>query len=329
VTIYEAAEVVAIDLSGEGCYNTNLKLLDPEDVMLLCSTLVTRKSSWTVDKTAVRPVYDEFPRHEKSPTVIQLAHLSVKDYLTSDRIKQSKVSYFSFNTRLANTYIAQACLLYLLDPAFSLPRCDWETLGRLITNWPLYLYAANFWPLHLQASDSRLDERTWLLLQKFFNTKNVDRPGGNFEAWVRALTPNISSKALRISQPLYYAASFGVTPLIQKLLEANPAQDVDAPGGRFLSSPLQVAGYRGHTAAVRLLLDAKADPMSINALSESCLLWSILRGHHEVEKLLKDSGAYLTKRDSDEADNYGYFTRGLIRGRFRGGASEDSDSSDT
>lgn len=40
MTIKEAAEIVAIDLSGDGLYNINLKLLDPNDVMLLCSNLV-------------------------------------------------------------------------------------------------------------------------------------------------------------------------------------------------------------------------------------------------------------------------------------------------
>lgn len=329
MTIQEAAEVVAIDLSGDGCYNPNLKLLDPEDVMLLCSTLVTKKAPWTVENPAVEPVYDQVPVLNESSTVIQLAHLSVKDYLTSDRIKKSSVSYFSFDMISANTYISQACLVYLLHPAFSLPRCNGPTLRRHIVDWPLYYYAVNFWPFHVQASGPELHERTWCLLQKFFKTKNIHKPGGNFETWVRALTPSISIRALEISQPLYYAASFGVTPLIQKLLESDPNLDVDAPGGRYMSSPLQVAGYRGHTAAVKLLLEAGADPMSVNAQSESSLSWAIIRGYHDVVELLTGSGAYVTKRDLALAEKYGYFAHSLIRARVRGGVTEDINSSDT
>lgn len=122
----------------------------------------------------------------------------------------------------------------------------------------------------------------------------------------QALTLGIPSTALEKSQPLYYAASFGDIFLIRKLLETDPELDVDAPGGRFLSSPLQIAGYRGHTAAARLLLENKADPMGVDIQNESCLLWSILRGYHDVDKLLTKSRAYLTAQDLEVAERYGY-----------------------
>lgn len=68
--------------------------------------------------------------HDENSTVIQLAHLSVKDYLTSDRIKLSRLSSFSLDTILANTAIAQACLVYLLRPEFASQDCDWGVLHR-------------------------------------------------------------------------------------------------------------------------------------------------------------------------------------------------------
>jgi hypothetical protein len=187
VTFAEAAEVLAFDLDREPFYNADRKLRDSEDLMLLCSTLVTRsptsaavydqvKDRWGkqhyryADKNVLSTHYNKYNTYNlvnvvyKDSWVIRLAHLSVKDYLLSDRIKSTRLSYFSIDTRLSNNLIAQLCIVYFMQEAFSVGHCNWATLQHLLQEWPLFHYAANFWPYHVKASGQRLDERTWTLL---------------------------------------------------------------------------------------------------------------------------------------------------------------------
>ena len=312
VTIQEASEVLAVDLSDQPCYDPDLKLLDPQDLMHLCSTLVTRSAPSSELGLEVMPIYNDYSFSYKDSDVIRLAHLSVKEYLFSSRIKTSAASFFASDARLVNAAMAQMCLVYLLQPYFAVGYCKWIDLAHRLEKWPLYHYAAHFWPLHVKASAGVLDDKTWFLLQRFFNTRGAST-GGNFVAWIVALTPDITRTKAKETHPLYYAASFGITSLIRKLLDSNPGLDVNAPGGRFCSSPLQVAGYRDHPAAVEMLLQANADPMAVNSQNESCLFWAVLRRHKEVRKLLEDHGAKWTSTDT-----------ALLKSRYRG-RMEDFD----
>jgi hypothetical protein len=306
VTVKEAAEVLAIDLRREPCYNPNLKLFDPQDVMILCSSLITRATSSIDAEPGGSATYSEYyeVNYEyeglgskiEDFEVIRLAHLSVRDYLISDRIKTSEARSFAINVRLANIFMAKTCIVYLLHSAFALGYCNEAVLRRCIKEWPLYHYATHFWPFHVRASGDILDDGIWQLLGLFFDTKKTAK-GGNFATWVVALTPDIPLEAVQRTQPLYYAASFGITSLIRKLLESDADIDIEAPGGRFASPPLQVAAYRNHPTAVELLLEVGADPMALNGQGDSCLHWAILRGHMEVQRLLRSYGATLTLQD--------------------------------
>ena len=60
---------------------------------------------------------------------------------------------------------------------------------------------------------------------------------------------------------------------------------------------LQVAAYRNHPAAVKLLLEKRANPMALNDNEESSLYWAILRDYVEVQNLLKSHGATLTPQE--------------------------------
>jgi hypothetical protein len=304
VTIEVVAETLAVDLSMEPCYNPDLKPFDPQDILIICSSLVTRVAVSLDDMletlgTSNAPylwVYGDFGSEDYEHDAIKLAHLSVKDYLCSDRIRSSKARHFAVDASLAHTFIAQTCLVYLLQPAFASGYCDENGILARNREWPLFHYAVHFWPFHVTISGDVLDDITWHLLLRFFRTKNAAN-GGNFAAWAVALTPDIALKNIHYTQPLYYAASFGITSLIRKLLDTNPEIDIDAPGGRFECSPLQVATFRHHQTAVKMLLEAGADPMSLNVRGESCLYWAVVQGHVEAEDLLKSYGATLTSRD--------------------------------
>jgi len=307
VTIEEAAEVVAVDLGTEPSFNPDLRLFNPRDVMTLCSSLVIRESIsakevWETSRTANAPYLEEYSNfHRTDREVIRLAHLSVKDYLISDRIKTGKAHHFAIDAKLSNTFIAQTCLVCLLTSTIPLEYWDTHGIQNASIKWPLYPYAAHFWPFHVKASGESLNDTTWHLLQRFFRTKH-DMNGNNFAAWALYLQSDISLERVMHTEPLYYAASFGITPLIQKLLDSDPDINIEAGGGRFESPPLQVAVYRNHPEAVKLLLEAGANPMALNRLGESSLYWATMRDHTEVYALLKSYGAALTEQEVDKLD---------------------------
>jgi Ankyrin repeats (3 copies) len=302
VSVQEAAEVLAVDIGDHPHYNVDRKLLDPLDVLLLCSTLVTKVQYSTLSSSEIMPIYSSYDFNYPDGTwVIRLAHLSVKDYLLSDKIKSGKASFFATDRKLANITVAQTCITYLLHSAFAIGYSDRTALRNRSKEWPLYHYAVNFWPHHIIYSGNDLDEKTWLLLQRFFRTRESGI-GGNYAAWVSALAPNIAVKDLLATQPLYFAASFGITSLITKLLETDPHLEIDAPGGRGASSPLLVATFRNHAAAVKLLLEANANPMSRDRAGRSCLFWATFGGLDEVLKLLQTFGATLTESDKKKLD---------------------------
>lgn len=297
VTIQEAAEVLAVDLDGP-CYDPELKPLDPRDILFLCSTLVTSATFSAADEPEILPTYDEYDFVYDESQVIRLAHLSVKDYLLSGRIKSTKVSFFAVEPRLTNLLITQSCLVYLLQPSFATDQFHKQHLMDRLNRYPLYHYAAHFWPFHIEASGNNdIDDKTWRLLVQFFDTRNT-RNGGNYVAWVLALTPGIKTALAIRTQPLYYAASFGNTSLIRKLLSSDPSLDINATGSRFDSTALQVAVYRNHPAAVKLLLECNADPAKANKLGESCLFWAVLRRHGEVQKILEEQAVKWTEADA-------------------------------
>ena len=63
--------------------------------------------------------------------------------------------------------------------------------------------------------------------------------------------------------PLHYAATNGHLPLIELLLDQSAYIDAESPNG---STPLMMAAHYGTPAAVKLLLEAGADPMLKNQL---------------------------------------------------------------
>jgi hypothetical protein len=320
VTFAETAELLTIDLDQE-CYDPDRKLLNPDDLMLLCSTLVTRALISDVDFKDVmaRTVYYEYRVIYTDCWMIRLSHLSVKDYLLSDRIKSSGLSHFALETKLANSLIAQVCVGYLMHLPFA-TCCDWNTLQTRFHDWPFYHYAVHHWPYHVKLCGEPLDDKMWKLLQRFFDTRKLPE-NGNYGSWVTALIPEVRN--CHETEPLYYAASFGIPSVIKRILESDPPPDIDKPGGRFLSSPLQVATYRNHPDAVKILLEAGADPNAVNQLGQSQLFWAIGGRLVECRILLESYGATLTEVDIQMLD---FWDKDLLAGYDT--ISEDDEEED-
>jgi len=76
---------------------------------------------------------------------VKLAHLSVKEYLLSKSC-QDGPSSFGISETSSHSFISQTCLAYLLQ--FDKPDC---LSSSTIEEFPLALYAAQYWTFHAQS----------------------------------------------------------------------------------------------------------------------------------------------------------------------------------
>ena len=127
----ELAEILALDFDGgeDGIpkLNADWRWGDKQQgVLATCSSLIVVVDGH-VDKLGAR--------------VVQFAHFSVKEFLTSDRLADMKADISRFHIRLepAHTIIAQACLAILLDSNHG---------NGAKTASPLSKYAAAHWMGH-------------------------------------------------------------------------------------------------------------------------------------------------------------------------------------
>ncbi|KAH9958713.1 hypothetical protein BC827DRAFT_1361799, partial [Russula dissimulans] len=151
--VEELAEVLAVDFShpsGIPRLNPNWRWEDGEQALLAsCSTLITIVNS-------------------DNSRVVQFAHFSVKEYLTSSRLAASTqdVSRYYIAHEPAHTTLAQACLSTLLQS------------GGPIKDSPLATYAAQNWVGHAQVENVSSYVRE--AMEYLFD---LDRP--YFGAWLR------------------------------------------------------------------------------------------------------------------------------------------------
>ena len=211
-----------------------------------------------------------------------LAHSSVKTFLTSEWIKTSNVKYYALDEDSATSKLMRLCLTYLLFTDFKTVHFGSQNIGKQYEQFPLLYYAVNYWPIHAL----QLSSHDYKLVDRFFQTRNLPQ-GGNFTYWVWCLIPTEEPSRIQETQPLYYASSFGLVSIVDYLLKTDPEIDVDALGGRFRSTPLIVASYRGHTEVVKLLLRAGADPAKPDIDGWNALQWAQNWTWTEIEHLLQ------------------------------------------
>ncbi|KAG5787722.1 hypothetical protein H9Q69_013208 [Fusarium xylarioides] len=187
---------------------------------------------------------------------VSLSHSSIKTFLTSDWIKNSSASYFALSGDTeCHLKITRWCLTYLSYSEFN---SGFRAISKsTVSRYPFLGYAAWNWPYHLR-SPSAKDLK---VVSTFLSTRNSES-GGNYGCWMHVLNGSMHPETLKKTQPLYYAASFGFSPLVEAMLLFDDSLDLEEPGGRAGSTALQVACFRRQKEVTQMLIEAGADFLS-------------------------------------------------------------------
>jgi ankyrin repeat protein len=276
--VNELAEFLAFDFEA-GSTPTFLVDQRPEDpvhtVLSVCSSLLT----------VVKP-------RGGSP-VVQFAHFSVKEYLTSARLSKAKdtISRFHISMTPAHTIVAQACLGLLLHFDESITR---GSLG----NFPLAEYAAKHWVDHAQFENVSSNVQDGM--KRLFDPRK-----NHLSIWVwlrdpmdpwRLCEPPARPERARAA-PLHYAAFCGMHDVAAFLIVRH-SQDVNARGFDNETS-LHVASRYGHAGVARLLLEHGADAEAQDDDKRTPLLLASDEGHMEVARVLLEYRADTKARDKN------------------------------
>ena len=225
-------------------------------------------------------------RDKDDPTIVQFSHKSVKEFLTSNRLRTSCIensSRYHFSPKVAHATLARVCINVLL-------RFDETADKTRLESSPLALYAAQNWVHHTQQGNAATENQG--VMERLF-----DPSKSHLEAWIwmhdvdKGQSRTMESIAERPSQrsatPLYYAALCGFTELVKYLADLRPEDLHDSHG--FHSTPLHAASYYGHEHAVRALLDTDLNILDKKVDNKAPLHAAYYGRRPEIMKLLLDS----------------------------------------
>ena len=275
----ELAEFLAFDFDAGSTpeFLASWRSEDPEhEVLSICSTLLV----------VVKPLF--------SPPVIQFAHFSVQEYLTSARLAKTKdtVSRFHVSITLAHTIVAKACLGVLLH-------FDETIIRDRLEDFPLVKYAATHWFDHARFENvsSKVEDG----MKRLFDPRKM-----HFAIWVwiynpehpRRLWRRFERRVAAKTKPLHYAAFCGLHDVVTFLIVEH-SQDVNARSFRRWETPLLVAVRMGHVEIAQLLLKHGADTEARDTAYNSPLEMVTVKGQVELAQVLLEHGADANVQDKE------------------------------
>ena len=266
---WELAEFLAFDFKAGSTptFMADWRSEDPEnEVLSICSSLLV---------VVKQPL---------GPPVIQFAHFSVKEYLTSARLAETNhpISRFHVSTTPAHTIIAQTCLGVLLHLDENI---TWDSLR----DFPLSEYAAEHWLDHAQFVSPMVQDGMKRLFDPSKNHLSVwvwmydlEKPRPRYE---RSRRPSQAR-----ATPLHYAAFCGLHGVAASLI-VDHSQDVNSLGFDKRETPLHVSLHRRHLDVARLLLEHGANIDAENNEGNTSFQLALEAGHHEMAGFLWGLGS--------------------------------------
>ena len=221
--------------------------------------------------------------------IVQFSHFSVKEYLTSGRLRSSGIEnarYYYIPLDAAHTVLAQACITVLLQ-------LDEKVDKECLKTFPLAFYAAQHWVEHAKYED--VASRIQKLMEQLFDPSKAYLAAWT---WIRDMDSDYIRKTIITLEerpmglkatPLYYAVLCGFSGLANDLIITH-GEDVNVKCGR-LGSPLHAASFKGHLDAARVLLTHRVKVNATNKDGETPLHSAYAGGHLDVMRLLLKHGA--------------------------------------
>ena len=278
--VEELAEILAINFDAGSFprFDINLRPANPQEAVLLaCSSLIT-----IVNMHGSR--------------VVQFSHFSVKEYLSSERLANAAghLSQYHILPHSAHTILAKASLSALLA-------LDSQVDKESVTNFPLTIYAAQFWVKHAKFEDvsSGIEDEMKLLF-------DIAKP--HFAIWVWVYDIDLPFREVLFAPrptrpravPLYYAALCGFSGLVKHLIDTCPPQDIDSRGGCY-ATPLHAAVIKENVDVTMLLLARGADTTALDYERWTSLHRASQLGYLSIVELLIEYYADVDARDGHGA----------------------------
>ena len=263
MTIQEVAEATAVNVETQ-VFSVEERFPDAYDLLEFCSSLVClselpREATSEIRKEGLyryRPAAPEV-------RVLQFAHMSVKEYLLSDRSQMLIPSSIAINAALSHSHITQMCLTYLLD--FNSGKA---ASAFKYEAFPFLAYSALHWMTHLKSIPDTERKAVEALLVRLFSPENEN----SLMKYLNLYDPNKSLVRGRkqkevafgrfrrnkqdFEAPIYYACIHGLLPIVKYLLSVD---EENKPSTEILGCGLAAAASGGYLDIVELLLKEGAD----------------------------------------------------------------------
>ena len=282
LALVEMAEVFAID-RGEVRFDPDQRPREPRTIPDICSSLITISYTTVHEDDYGNPLRG-LPASVVESGILSLAHLSVKEYIISQRVKDS---YYHLDKKLADSAISRECLAYLFQ--FDTVDCLCDQSEAAIS---FGRYAAEYWITHARSDDDVMQHDVQELVARLLCSSNV-----HFDNWITLFDVDKdyhSSYSLKSSynvpHPLYYASRLGLGPIANALVLSGALPYVNLIGGSY-GSALVSASAGGHKDVVQILLENGADVNMAGGYDGSALATASAFDHKDVVQILLENGA--------------------------------------
>ncbi|KAF7535702.1 hypothetical protein G7054_g5189 [Neopestalotiopsis clavispora] len=303
--IKEVVDAIAVKLEPGGVKGSRFDVQDrmpnPTDIVGYCSGLaviVEREEYYSSHQDTSSREREHYATRQE----LQLAHFSVREYLTSDRL-ENNISPCLPETS-AQSIIAGVCLAYLLeimpdqwaeDDLWSGPQ--YPTPTDIERTFPFASYSTQYWATHFAVVEDHSEAKAAFDLAKELLLDHARMKYCFIIRWASKkgyppfsyYMPSIGWLSKKGYLPsLYYVSSIGWKHCCKMLLDEGV--DINERGGPR-GSAVYAAFHGGHQEIVDILLRAGADPNPPYQTGHSLLWFAVKEGHEDRVRFLLDSGA--------------------------------------
>lgn len=241
LSVEEAAEILAVDTYGSPIFDSSRRLREAEDILIICSSLVT------VNIRHEKDLFESSPPQRE----LSLSHLSVRDFLlVRDPFMGFKVPI----PTQGHLLLAETCLTYI-----SVLTENGGAEPENIDRFPLWEYAASNWHVHarrLEQEHITASEKLDSMAMDLFMNKT------KLFAWNRLYDVDSTRSRTRfqlsledLAPPLYYVAAVGLVRYVNPTFSISFQDGVYSTPRVESGTPLIVAARKGFSDVVNELID--------------------------------------------------------------------------